>query len=233
VRQLLGLVADDGDGPVHVLAVGDGNVHHRARPAAGLVAHRLDLAVGDRVQGAVEIAEHHDPERDLLDHPALPRRLDHVAQGELVLHQHEEAGDDVLHQALRAEGDGEADDGGAAQERPDVDEDVEAEQDGDGEDGDPPRAPEQLRDRLPALLPDRRDGVVVVHPLLDPPRGETHEPEREPREEPDADELGGAAEHRRAVHHEDLLQAGDESGGGADEKQGGSGAGAGRVGALT
>ena len=40
-----------------------------------------------------KIAEHDDPKRHLLDHAALPGGLDHVADGELVLGQDEEARD--------------------------------------------------------------------------------------------------------------------------------------------
>ena len=107
---------------------------------------------GIDVQGPVEVPQDHDAERHPLDHAALARRLDDVADRELVLDQHEEAGDDVLHQALGPERHGEAEDAGAGQDRADVDEQVEGEQHGDGDDDHPAHAPEQLGDGLAAAL---------------------------------------------------------------------------------
>ena len=65
--------------------------------------------------------------------PLFPGDLDHVADGELILEQDEEAGDDILDQTLSAEGDRQAEDAGAGEDRPDIDEDVEGEQQGDGD----------------------------------------------------------------------------------------------------
>ena len=57
-----------------------------------------------------------------------------------------------------------------------------------------PDAPEQLRDRLAAALPKRRDRVVaVVHGQLDPVGREPDEPVGQPGEQPDDDDPDGRA----------------------------------------
>ena len=58
---------------------------------------------------------------DRFDHACPPGHLDHVAHAQCVAEQDEHAGDDVLHQLLRAEPDREPDHAGAGQERRDVD----------------------------------------------------------------------------------------------------------------
>ncbi len=167
------------------------DVDHRARPAAGLVAHHLDLAVGHDVHDPVDVPQHHHPKGHLLDRAALTRRLDHVADRELVLEQNEEARDDVLDQALRAERDGQAQNAGAGQDRPDVDEDVEGEEDGDRTMTTPAHAPQQLGDGLAPAVP-----AVVVESSPSSTdfsiRGaKPHHPVGEKREQPDDDDPDG------------------------------------------
>src|SRR3546814_14050386 len=57
---------------------------------------------------------------DLLDHALATGTLDVLAFAERVLHQIEEPRDDVLHQGLSAEADGEADDNGSRQQGADI-----------------------------------------------------------------------------------------------------------------
>src|SRR3546814_16480303 len=57
---------------------------------------------------------------DLLDHALATGTLDVLAFAERVLHQIEEPRDDVLHQGLSAEADGEADDTGSRQQGADI-----------------------------------------------------------------------------------------------------------------
>src|SRR3546814_1583521 len=74
---------------------------------------------------------------DLLDHALATGTLDVLAFAERVLHQIEEPRDDVLHQGLSAEADGEADDTGSRQQGADINpEGRERHEDGDRDDGD-------------------------------------------------------------------------------------------------
>src|SRR3546814_19256269 len=74
---------------------------------------------------------------DLLDHALATGTLDVLAFAERVLHQIEEPRDDVLHQGLSAEADGEADDNGSRQQGADINpEGRESHEDGDRDDGD-------------------------------------------------------------------------------------------------
>ena len=56
--------------------------------------------------------------------PDRPATLTSVADLDAVFQQQEQSGDQVLHQLLRAEADGDADDAGAGQQRRDVDADL-------------------------------------------------------------------------------------------------------------
>ena len=107
--------------PGQVLAVADGDVEHRARPVLAHVAHAQDLAVADVPDGAVEVAQPRDPQADRLDGAARLAEVDDVADAVLVLEDHEDAGQEVLDQALGAEAEREADDAGAGDDRGDVD----------------------------------------------------------------------------------------------------------------
>ena len=63
----------------------------------GIVSHRSGM-----------VAQADAAQRHRLDHADVAAEVDHVADGHRVLGQDEDAGDDVLHQCLRAEADGEA-----------------------------------------------------------------------------------------------------------------------------
>ena len=155
------------------------------------------------MHGPLGVPKLDHPQRHLLDQPALPRHLDHVPNGELVLEQDKEPADDVLHQALRPEGHGEPENAGAGQDGPDVDEDVEGEQESDGEDDHPSHAPEELGDRLAAPFTQRGDRVIaVVDGDLDPPGRQSDQPVREPRQEPDAEHSRTAPDQLLAVDPE-------------------------------
>src|SRR3712207_7313780 len=54
---------------------------------------RSDLAVGDGVDDAVEVAEGRPAEAEVLDRPAHPRDRHHVALAELVLNEDQRAGE--------------------------------------------------------------------------------------------------------------------------------------------
>ena len=72
------------------------------------------------MQRPVRIAQIDESQRDVLDGAFGGADANDVAERELVLELEEEPGDEVAHEALRAEGDGEADDAGAGEQRPDV-----------------------------------------------------------------------------------------------------------------
>ena len=62
-------VVDDLDRLVDVGAVGDGHVLVDPRPDPGQVGRHVDLAVGDGVDDAVEVAQRRPPQGEVLDRP--------------------------------------------------------------------------------------------------------------------------------------------------------------------
>src|SRR3546814_16034456 len=74
------------------------------------------LPIWDGVQRAIVMSELDRTQGDLLDHALATGTLDVLAFAERVLHQLEEPRDDVLHQGLSAEADGEADATGPRQQ---------------------------------------------------------------------------------------------------------------------
>ena len=74
-----------------------------------------------------------------------------------------------------------------------------------------PDAPEELGDRLPAALSQRRDGVVaVVDRELDPPRGQADDAVGQPGEEPDPEHPRAAANELLAVDPKDRADPADD-----------------------
>ena len=98
-----------------------GQVHHRDGEALALVAHAQDLAVAHVPDGAVDVAQRRDAQPDGLDRAAGLADVDDVADPVLVLQQHEHAGQEVVHEVLRAEADRDADDARRGQDRRQVD----------------------------------------------------------------------------------------------------------------
>ena len=105
---------------VGVLAIGDGDVHHGEGEVARHVGHGGHGAEGDDVQAAVLRAQLDRTDRQLLDHARQAAHLDHVAHRQRILEQQEDAGDDVAHQRLGPEADGDTDDTGTGKQRGDV-----------------------------------------------------------------------------------------------------------------
>ncbi len=116
-------VLQDLAGAVGVFLVGhvdaDGGI---AGTAAG-IGERRHRAEGNDVHRAVGGAQADGADRDVLDRARQSRHRDVVADLDGVLEQQKQAGDEVLHQLLRAEADGNADDAGAGQQGCDVDAD--------------------------------------------------------------------------------------------------------------
>ena len=92
-------LVDDVDRLVDVGAVGDRDVLVDPRPDAGQVGGDLDLAVGDGVDDAVEVAERRPPQVEVLDRAVDAGEADHVALAELVLDQDQGAVEVVADEA--------------------------------------------------------------------------------------------------------------------------------------
>ncbi len=91
------------------------------RPVAAGIGQLLDLAEGDGVDLSALVAQLHRAQRNLLDRALQPPGVDIFADAEGVLEHEEDAGDDVAHQRLRTEGDGEAEDAEAGEQRANID----------------------------------------------------------------------------------------------------------------
>ena len=102
---------------VDVGVVGHGEVEDDARPALRHVADAQDLAVAHEPERAVHVAHLGDADADLLDDAGGGAEVDDVADAELVLDDHEQAVEHVLHDVLRAEAEAGADRGGEQRER--------------------------------------------------------------------------------------------------------------------
>ncbi len=126
-RPPLHILADlGGDAAQHVgdavgvLAIADRDVDDGEGEVARHVGHRRHRAERDDVQAAIERAQLDRTDRQLLDHAGQPADLHDVADRDGILEQQEDAGDDVAHQRLRTEADGDADDTGTGDQRRDV-----------------------------------------------------------------------------------------------------------------
>jgi hypothetical protein len=86
-----------------------------------LVAHAPDLAVRDVPDRPVDGTQARRPQAHDLDDPGGLADVDRVADAELVLNQDEDARQEVLDQALRAEADRHPDDARAGEQRTEVD----------------------------------------------------------------------------------------------------------------
>ena len=123
---VLQLLADLLDELAHLLEVGV--VGHADRdlvdhPVAAHVLHRAELAERHGGDGSAMVPQLDRAQREGLHRALVAPGLDVFADAEGIVEQVEDAGDDVLHQRLRAEADGDADDAGAGQQRADLDAD--------------------------------------------------------------------------------------------------------------
>ena len=180
---------------VDVLAVADADVDHRLRVAAAHVDDRRDGAVGHEVHVAVVVAQLHVAQRHFLDQAGVVPELDDVALADLVLEQQEEAREVVLHQALCAEADGEADHARRAEDRRHRNAELGQHQhDSDHGDDDRGEVAEHAAERLGALhrlavLEAGRD----AHPQpADAPVGDQ---DADPGGDDDADDAQGGGRH--------------------------------------
>src|SRR6185503_21293418 len=85
------------------------------------VAHSHDVAVRHVPDATLTVANAGAAQCDALDHSTRVVEIDLVTDAELVVDEHEEAGDDIAHHRLRTERQRATDDGGGGDERSDVD----------------------------------------------------------------------------------------------------------------
>ena len=193
--------------PGQVLVVGDREVDHRAGPALGLVADPVDRAVAHVPDHAVDVAQPGHPQADPLDRAGGGARVDDVADAVLVLQHHEDPGQVVTDQALRAEADGQAEHPGAGQHRGQVQPEITGDgHRGDAEDEHRRRVAQHRPECLGALPPPladqhvRRVGLAVAR--LGRVLGDL--PDQPERDQPDHDG------HQQ--HQDDLQHQGDRAG---------------------
>ena len=192
---------DDRHGLVDVGAIGDGHVLVDARPHPGQVGRHLDLAVGDGVDDAVEVAQRRAPEREVLDRARDARDAHDVALRELVLDEDVGAIEVVADHVLRPEPDCDADDAKAGHGGPDVEaQPAHHHQAGDDDDEEPQGVAEQGLERVHPLL--ELDGAQLLgRPLeglaiqqglddaVDEHVGEAHGDERDDDDEHDRQDV--------------------------------------------
>jgi hypothetical protein len=115
---------------------------------------------------AIHIADSGDAQADRLDGAANGRDIDHVAHSVLVFEQDEDPGQEVLHEVLGAEADGDAEHARAGEDRGQVQADVPEDDDArDREDGHRGRIAQQRRERagpLAAAAAGHGVGAVLV-----------------------------------------------------------------------
>ena len=125
---------------VDVFGVADADVEDRIGEFLGVVEDGADIAERDRMNAAGGIAEAQGADGHRLDGARMAGDVDIVAEGDRILDEDEEAGDDVLDQGLGTETDSQADNPGAGQQRRDVDaefgQDDQHHHDGEGDEDD-------------------------------------------------------------------------------------------------
>ena len=191
--EVVGDLLDGAGGVVEVGRVGDLDVDQGPGPALGAVADAADLAVGDVPEGAVDVPQAGGAQADALDGAGGRAGVDHVADPVLVLHQHEDAGDEVADQVLGAEPDGDPDDPGPGDQRAEVEpQGAEGHQTSQGPDAEGGDAGQQGADRLGPLDAAQagdlagagqggggaqgRQAALVAHGGDHPPDGPPHQP---------------------------------------------------------
>ncbi|MNP15824.1 hypothetical protein D3C76_1081950 [compost metagenome] len=115
-------LANQFDGLVDIGVIGELHGEERIGKLPRLVGHGLDLAKGHRVHEALAVAQAQGADGQAFDRAGMPGIEHHpVTDGQGVFDDDEQPGNHVLHQLLRAETDGQANDPGTGQERRDID----------------------------------------------------------------------------------------------------------------
>ena len=142
-------VAQGDDRLVHVLAVGDAVFAHMVAEATHVVGDHIDAGEWHQMVGAVQVTDTHRADAELLGGAGDAAQGHHVAGIHGVFHLDEDTGDDVLHQLLGAETDGQTEHTGTGDQRSDVDADFrQHDHRRHGDDGDGQGIAEQRQQRL-------------------------------------------------------------------------------------
>src|SRR5262245_17290248 len=156
-RVLLHRHADLPDGSEHaidVFVVGHADVDDRVGKLFAEVCQRRDGAVRKYLYRAFDVPKHDGAQVDLFDAAGDAVDASQITDADLVLEDQKEARDDVAHQILRPEADGQAGDAGAGQDRHDVDGQLaHHHQDPDEHDRDRDQAGEDAAERRGTPLP--------------------------------------------------------------------------------
>jgi hypothetical protein len=186
VPQVLGHVPQHLLHAPEVLVEGDRDVQDGAGPVLALVADPEDLAVADVPHRALDVPQPGHPQAHRLDGPDGLPEVHHVADAVLVLEDHEDAGQEVLDEALGAEPQRHARDPGARDQRPDGIADLRDRHDGrHREDDDRGHALEQGPHRLGPLHPpaaDQQRRLVVGELSPSTQQRAAHPPGRAPHQ---------------------------------------------------
>ena len=188
-------IVDDGSRAFEVGIEANGDVDDGARPLLRSVPDPCDGAVRYVPDVALDITKAGDPKRKpfhLTGH--VVAHVDHVADAELVFHDHEEPGKEVAHDALRAEAQGHTEHARARDHRRDVDAQLAHDhehRDHEDEDGDD--AAHHVSDGLDALGSarpgERADLWCSGDPLGEPPDQPARQPRRHDRDDDDEHDL--------------------------------------------
>src|SRR5262249_34930519 len=124
-HQLCADQAQDLDDPIDVFAVRDGYSRDDISEIPRQVLDARDFAKWDRMNRARLITQLDRANRDCFDDARMVlAEVNNIADGDLIFHQDEQTGDDVLDQGLAAKADGDTDNAGAGEQWGDVDADM-------------------------------------------------------------------------------------------------------------
>src|SRR5262249_24588897 len=124
-HQLLADLAQDLDDPIDIFAIRNGYSGDDISEIPRQILNARNLAEGHRMDRACLIAQLDCANRDRFDDTRMVlAKIDDIADGNLIFHQDEQAGDDILDQRLAAKADRNTDDTGAGEQRSDVDPDM-------------------------------------------------------------------------------------------------------------
>ena len=118
--KLLADLLDQLAGQLHVGIVGDRHDDLFHDPVAAHVLHGAEIAERHREHRAAVVAQPDRAQAERLHRALVAAALDVLADAERVVQHVEDARQHVLHQRLRAEADGDAEDAGAGDQRHDL-----------------------------------------------------------------------------------------------------------------
>src|ERR1017187_3059314 len=192
---------------IAVGAIGHGDMHRQLRPVAREVGHNVDLPIGYGMQASVVVAQYGAAQGHGLNRSLHAPNLNGVADVVLVLHQDEEAVDEVVDQSLRSKPYGQAGDTGTGEQRPHVDaqqrQDLQRRQEHDDEYSD---AVDDARQGPKLLCPEGGRQSFTVAEFGQVPRCDLEQPAENERNDQNADD----ARHLVAHEVEGIVAPGTE-----------------------